>query len=76
MLEKHGLNKADVILSRKEGDSRNDVEFKMAKIKPLLNLPQIREMRKTFFDDRQDIRDSMETLGFICPPAHSWYWYL
>ena len=32
MLEKHGLNKADVILSRKEGDSRNDVEFKMAKI--------------------------------------------
>ena len=76
MLEKHGLNKADVILSRKEGDSRNDVEFKMAKIKPLLNLPQIREMRKTFFDDRQDIRDSMETLGFICPPPHSWYWYL
>ena len=76
MLEKHGLDKADVILSRKEGDSRNDVEFKMAKIRPLLNLPQIREMRKTFFDDRQDIRDSMETLGFICPPPHSWYWYL
>ena len=48
----------------------------MAKIKPLLNLPQIREMRKTFFDDRQDIRESMETLGFICPPPHSWYWYL
>ncbi len=76
MLAKHGLADVDVILSRKEGDNRNDVEFKKAKLSPRLNLPHIKKTQKLLFDDREDIREMAERLGFTAPPPHSWSWYL
>ena len=61
-LTHHGLN-AKIILSRKEGDFRNDAELKTAKLKRLFNLKQFQGMEKIMFDDNKIIRKELQKLG-------------
>jgi len=61
-LAHHGLN-AKIILSRKEGDFRNDAELKTAKLKRLFNLKQFQGMKKIMFDDNKIIRKELQKLG-------------
>ena len=58
----HGLN-AKIILSRKEGDNRNDAELKTAKLKRLFNLKQFQSMEKIMFDDNENVRKELEKIG-------------
>ena len=58
----HGLN-AKIILSRKEGDFRNDAELKTAKLKRLFNLKQFQGMEKIMFDDNKIIRKELQKIG-------------
>ena len=74
LLRRLGLH-ADVILSRDKNDNREDVPYKIAKIRKRLNLPSVKESEKLFFDDRADIRSAMSELGFICPAPHLWNLY-
>ena len=61
-LASHGLN-AKIILSRKEGDFRNDAELKTAILKRLFNLKQFQGMEKIMFDDNKIIRKELQKLG-------------
>ena len=61
-LASHGLN-AKIILSRKEGDFRNDAELKTAKLKRLFNLKQFKDMPKIMFDDNKIIRKELQKIG-------------
>ncbi len=65
----------DLILSRDKNDNREDVPYKLAKIRKRLNLPSVRKSEKLFFDDRADIREAMRGEGFICPAPHLWNLY-
>ena len=58
----HGLN-AKIILSRKEGDFRNDQDLKTAKLKRLFNLKQFQGMEKIMFDDNKIIRKELQKIG-------------
>ena len=58
----HGLN-AKIILSRKEGDFRNDHDLKTAKLKRLFNLKQFQGMEKIMFDDNKIIRKELQKIG-------------
>ena len=62
ILAHHGLN-AKIILSRKEGDFRNDAELKTEKLKRLFNLKQFQGMKKIMFDDNKIIRKELQKLG-------------
>tara|TARA_Y200000002_G_C22649739_1_gene650816 strand:- start:319 stop:783 length:465 start_codon:yes stop_codon:yes gene_type:complete len=75
LLERLGLRGADLILSRDKNDNREDVSYKLAKIRKRLNLPSIRRREKIFFDDRADIRQAMKGLGFTTPAPHMWFLY-
>ena len=75
LLEKLGIRGADLILSRDKKDNREDVSYKLAKIKKRINLPSIRGREKIFFDDRADIRQAMSELGFTCPAPQYWFLY-
>ena len=75
LLEKLGIRGADLILSRDKKDNREDVSYKLAKIKKRINLPSVKQREKIFFDDRADIRQAMSGLGFICPNPHHWFLY-
>ena len=58
LLENLGI-RAKVILSRKAGDNRPDPIFKVARIRPLLNLPTIRNQEMIFFDDKEANRKAL-----------------
>ena len=75
LLEKLGIRGADLILSRDKKDNREDVSYKLAKIKKRINLPSVKQREKIFFDDRADIRQAMSGLGFICPSPQYWFLY-
>ena len=75
LLDNLGIRGADLILSRDRNDNREDVPFKLAKIKKRINLPSIRGREKIFFDDRADIRKAMSELGFTCPAPQYWFLY-
>ena len=75
LLEKLGIRGADLILSRDKKDNREDVSYKLAKIKRRINLPAIQQREKIFFDDRADIRKAMAELGFATPNPHHWFLY-
>tara|TARA_Y100001972_G_scaffold77637_1_gene94381 strand:- start:162 stop:620 length:459 start_codon:yes stop_codon:yes gene_type:complete len=76
LLTRLGISNADLILSRSEKDVRDDVPYKVAKIRGKLNLPNVKMRSRVFFDDRADIREAMRNLGFVCPEPHHWKWYL
>ena len=61
-LAHHGLN-AKIILSRKNGDNRNDQDLKTAKLKRLFNLKQFQAMPKIMFDDNENVRKELQKLG-------------
>ena len=75
LLDNLGIGGADLILSRDENDNREDVSYKLAKIKKRINLPSIKQREKIFFDDRADIRKAMSELGFTCPAPQYWFLY-
>ena len=75
LLDRLGIRGADLILSRDENDNREDVPYKLAKIKKRLNLPSVKKREKIFFDDRADIRKAMSELGFTCPAPQYWFLY-
>lgn len=75
LLQKLGIRGADLILSRDENDYREDVPYKLAKIKKRINLPSVSERERLFFDDRQDIRRAMSEIGFLCPEPQFWNLY-
>ena len=75
LLEKLGIRGADLILSRDKKDNREDVSYKLAKIKKRINLPSVKQREKIFFDDRADIRKAMSELGFITPAPQYWFLY-
>ena len=75
LLEKLGLRGADLILSRDKKDNREDVSYKLAKIKKRINLPSVKTRERIFFDDRADIRQAMSGLGFITPSPQYWFLY-
>ena len=75
LLENLGLRGADLILSRDRNDNREDVAYKIAKIRGKLNLPSVRKRERVFFDDRVDIRQAMARLGFVCPAPQFWGLY-
>ena len=75
LLEKLGLRGADLILSRDRNDNREDVAYKIAKIRGKLNLPSVSKRERVFFDDRADIRQAMGKLGFVCPAPQFWGLY-
>ena len=75
LLQKLGIRGADLILSRDENDNREDVPYKLAKIKKRINLPSVSERERLFFDDRQDIRRAMSEIGFLCPEPQFWNLY-
>ena len=61
LLENHGI-RANVILSRKAGDDRADDVFKVARIRPLLNLPNVRNQEIIFFDDKARNREALASI--------------
>ena len=73
LLEKLGIRGADLILSRDKKDNREDVSYKLAKIKKRINLPSVKQRERIFFDDRADIRQAMSELGFITPSPQYWF---
>ena len=75
LLEKLGIRGADLILSRDKKDNREDVSYKIAKIKKRINLPSVKTRERIFFDDRADIRQAMSGLGFITPSPQYWFLY-
>ena len=75
LLENLGIRGADLILSRDRNDNREDVAYKIAKIRGKLNLPSVRKRERVFFDDRADIRQAMGKLGFVCPAPQFWGLY-
>jgi hypothetical protein len=75
LLNRLGIGGADLILSRDENDNREDVSYKLAKIRKRLNLPSVKQREKIFFDDRADIRKAMSGLGFITPAPQYWFLY-
>ena len=75
LLEKLGIRGADLILSRDKKDNREDVSYKLAKIKKRINLPSVKTRERIFFDDRADIRQAMRKLGFITPSPQYWFLY-
>ena len=75
LLQKLGLYDVDLILSRDKNDNREDVPYKIAKIRGKLNLPSVRKRERVFFDDRADIRQAMGKLGFVCPAPQFWGLY-
>ena len=75
LLEKLGIRGADLILSRDKKDNREDVSYKLAKIKKRINLPSVKQRERIFFDDRADIRQAMRKLGFITPSPQYWFLY-
>ena len=75
LLDNLGIRGADLILSRDENDNREDVPYKIAKIRGKLNLPSVRKRERVFFDDRADIRQAMGKLGFVCPAPQFWGLY-
>ena len=74
LIDRLGI-RTKVILSRDENDNREDVPYKMAKIKKRLNLPQFKKMKKVVFDDRADVRDAFRNLGFTAPDPYFWNLY-
>ena len=75
LLRSLGIGGADLILSRDRNDNREDVSYKLAKIKKRINLPSVKQREKIFFDDRADIRKAMSELGFITPAPQYWFLY-
>ena len=75
LLENLGIRGADLILSRDRNDNREDVAYKIAKIRGKLNLPSVSKRERVFFDDRADIRQAMGKLGFVCPAPQFWGLY-
>ena len=75
LLEKLGIRGADLILSRDKNDHREDVPYKLAKIRKRLNLPSAKTREKIFFDDRADIRKAMAEIGFTTPAPQFWNLY-
>ena len=75
LLDNLGIRGADIILSRDKNDNREDVPYKIAKIRGKLNLPSVRKRERVFFDDRADIRQAMARLGFTCPAPQFWGLY-
>ena len=75
LLNRLGIGGADLILSRDKNDNREDVSYKLAKIRKRLNLPSVKQREKIFFDDRADIRKAMSELGFITPAPQYWFLY-
>ena len=49
LLEKLGIRGADLILSRDKKDNREDVSYKLAKIKKRINLPSVKQREKILF---------------------------
>ena len=75
LIDRLGI-RTSVILSRDENDNREDVAYKMAKVKRRLNLPNIRKMKKIVFDDRSDVRQAFrDRLGFTAPDPYYWHLY-
>ena len=74
LIDRLGI-RTPLILSRDEGDNREDVPYKMAKIKRRLNLPTIPK-RRVVFDDRADVREAFrDRLGFTAPDPYWWHLY-
>lgn len=74
LIDRLGI-RTNVILSRDEKDNREDVPYKLAKIKKRLNLPTIPK-RRIIFDDRADVRSAFrDRLGFTAPDPYWWHLY-
>ena len=61
LLENHGI-RARTILSREAHDNRPDSVFKVAKIRPLLNLKGVRDCKIMFYDDKESNREALANI--------------